>query len=205
MGRWSWVCAVAVVLLGPAPAAGEWQIRPALGLKFGGGTTFVDLDKAAGQPKLVLSVAGGVLGEVFGIEADFGRVPGYFQSGDRELIRHLVVGSSVTTLTGSVVAALPRRLTQYTLRPYAVGGMGLLWVDIVPDEEFPDVARRVTRRLPALNLGGGATGFVTDRFGLNWELRWFRTVGGTDHGRGDSFGPEVLSFWRANMALAFRY
>jgi hypothetical protein len=83
--------------------------------------------------------------------------------------------------------------------------MGILRVDIVPDEEFPDVARRVTRTLAALNLGGGATGFVTDRFGLNWELRWFRTVGGTDHGRGDSFGPEVLSFWRANMALAFRY
>jgi hypothetical protein len=195
---------MAGVLLAPCDARAEWQVRPSLGIKFGGSTTFVDLDEAASRPKLVLSVAGGFVGEVLGIEADFGRVPGYFQSGDPELIRHLVVGSSVTTLTGGVVVALPRRLTEYTLRPYVVGGMGLLRVDIEPDAEF-DVVRRVTRTLPALSMGGGATGFVTDRFGLNWELRWFRTIRGTDHGRGESFGPEKLSFWRANMALAFRY
>jgi hypothetical protein len=47
----------------------------------------------------------------------------------------------------------------------------------------------------------GVTGFLSDRFGVSWDVRRFRSVGGQDPG---SDGPR-LSFWRANMALAIRY
>src|SRR5438105_765782 len=107
---------LAVVLLAcsAAPAAAEWQIKPFVGVTGGGETTLVDLEKAAGSPRFAFGVSGVLLGDVFGIESDLSRTPGFFQRGDQQL----VVQSSVTTLTGNIVVAFPRHLTEYTLRPY---------------------------------------------------------------------------------------
>ncbi len=188
---------LALLLLSPAQAWAEWQIRPFLGLTFGGGTTFVDLEHAAGKPNLVFGVSGGLLGDVIGIDADFGHAPGFFQTDSQ----HLVLHSSATTLTGNIVIALPRRLAQYTLRPYFVGGAGLMYVRI--DDSFG--ALPVGKPLPAIDIGGGATGFLSDRIGVNWDVRYFRSVGSKVEDSGLSFGAEQLSFWRASVALAIRY
>src|SRR5256885_10214699 len=191
--------ALALLLALPRSASAEWQIRPFLGVTFGGGTTFVDPEQAAGHAKLAIGVNGVLLGENIGIEGDFGRTPGFFQgrtpgsfqSGDQQL----VLGSSATTLTGNIVIALPRRLTQYTLRPYFVGGAGLMHTRI--DYTLDDTLN-VARTLPAIDVGGGATGFLTDRVGLSWEMRYFRTISRKDELRGVSVAAEQLSFWRAN-------
>jgi hypothetical protein len=189
--------APALLLVLPGSASAEWQIRPFLGVTFAGGTTFVDSEEAAGHPKLAIGVNGVLLGETLGIEGDFGRTPGFFQSGDQ----HLVLGSSATTLTGNIVIALPRRLTQYTLRPYFVGGAGLMHARI----DHALVALNVASTLPAIDVGGGATGFLTDHVGLSWDMRYFRSISGGAELRGLSVAAEQLSFWRANMALAIRY
>lgn len=173
----------------------EWQLRPFLGVTFGGDTTFFDLERASGKANLALGLNGVLLGEWIGVDADLGYAPGFFQSGDQ----NLVTRSRVTTLTGNVVIALPRRLAEFTLRPYFVGGAGLMRVRIVD----PSKVLSVSSTLPAVDLGGGVTGFLSDRIGVNWDVRHFRSVGGKT--RGFSFGEEQLSFWRANMALVFRY
>ena len=173
------------------------EIKPWLGITFGGGTSFVDFDRAAGTPSIVFGASGMLLGEIVGVEADFGHGPSFFQSGDQ----HLVVDSSVTTLTGNFVVALPRHLTQYTLRPYVVGGAGLMHASIAPSLSVLPISST----LPAFDFGGGVTGFLSSRIGLSWELRSFRSFGGRDEHRAISVGPEQLSFWRLNMALAIRY
>jgi hypothetical protein len=187
---------LAAVLLMPGTASAEWQIKPFLGLTFGGGTTLVDLEEAAGDPNLVYGGSVLLLGNIFGIEGDVGFGPGFFESGDQIL----VTDSEVTTVTGNVVVTLPRRATQYTLRPYLVGGFGLMHVrkaDVI--EAFDS-----TRNLAAINVGGGATGFLTDRVGLSWDLRYFRNVTGPEVGSGLLVGEARLSFWRATMAVVFR-
>jgi hypothetical protein len=184
----------------PGRASAEWQLKPFLGVTFGGGTSFVDLEEASGHPNLAVGISGVLLGDVLGVEVDLGDAPGFFQYGDRPL--PLVVKSSATTLTGNLVVTLPRRLTEYSLRPYFAGGAGLMHVRI---DDFLGFFR-VTSTLPAMDVGGGVTGFLTKRLGVNWDVRYFRSVGGADEGRaGLSFGPEQLSFWRANMGLAIRY
>ena len=188
---------LAVLLLSPAHASAEWQIRPFLGLTFGGGTTFVDPELAAGRPNVVVGVGGSLLGDVIGVDADLAHAPGFFQAGHRNLVLH----SSVTTLTGNIVITLPRRLTEYTLRPYFVGGAGLMYARII---NCCGVLR-VATSLPALDVGGGATGFLSDRIGVNWDVRHFRSVGSKGEASGLSFGAQQLSFWRANVALAIRY
>ena len=191
---------LALWLLAPAPAAAEWQIRPFIGFTFGGETTFVDPDHAIETKNVVIGVSGGWLGEIFGLEADFGRSPGFFQIDEiREIV--LIKTSAVTTLTGHVVIALPRRMAGYGLRPYFSGGAGLIHVDTFGT--FGGVLHN--RTLPALSFGGGATGFLTNNVGVNWEIRRLNTLRGEGETLGGSLGREQLSFWRATMAVALRY
>ena len=189
--------ATSVLLLLATPRAfAEWQIKPSLGVTFGTSTNLIDLENAAGSPHLVVGISSLMLGEVVGVEADVGYARKFFGSG------LLVAGSSATTVTGNLVVALPRRLTQYTLRPYFVGGAGLVHVGIA--HPIGGEGLRVDSTRPAIDIGGGVTGFLSRRIGISWDVRYFRSVG-TGEERGLSFGPEQLSFWRANMALAIRY
>jgi hypothetical protein len=190
-----------LALLMPMPLAAqasiEWQIRPFAGGTFGGGTTLLDLESAAGHPHVVTGIGGALLGDVIGIDADLGYAPGFFENGNL----HLVSRSSVITFTGNVVVGVPRHMTTYTLRPYVVGGFGLMHARIDDLQDlFP-----VRTTLPAVDVGGGATGFLSNRIGLNWELRYFRSVSGRIDPRAISLLPEQLSFWRASMALVVRY
>jgi len=182
-----------------ARASNEWQIRPFVGVTFHGGTTLGNLDLAggAGDPHIVAGIGGALLGDVIGLEADFGHVPGFFGPG----ALHLVSQSGVTTFTGNVVIGIPRHMTTYTLRPYVVGGFGLVHASI---DDLNDVFP-VRKTLPAIDVGGGATGFLSNRIGLSWELRYFRSVGGSVDPLAISPLPEQLSFWRASMALVIRY
>ena len=185
---------LALLLLFPSNAAAEWQFKPFLGVIFGGETTLIDLEAAAGNTHVAVGLSTLFIGEALGVEADFGLAPGFFSAG-----QDAVVSSSVTTLTGNVVLAMPRRMTQYTLRPYFVAGGGLMRVH----SQLFLGPLPVASTLPAVDIGGGATGFLTNRVGVNWDVRYFRGMG--DEIIGISFGPARLSFWRANMAVAIRY
>jgi hypothetical protein len=191
------VAVVCLVLLA-TPAAAEWQIKPFAGIAFGGSTSFVDVEVAAGRVHRLLGVNAAVLGEIFGLEGDVARVPGFFQSGDGLF----VLSSSVMTLTGNLVVAMPKRIFRYTLRPYFVAGAGILRAHQEPIRRTLTVAST----LPAIDVGGGATGFLSDRFGVSWELRHFQSIGkGKLSGVNVGLSGEQLAFWRATMAIAIRY
>lgn len=186
-------CLTALLACVPAAADAEWQIKPFGGIAFGGGSTYALATEV--KPDLTLGGDLILLGEVFGLEADFAYTPGFLEN---EL--GLILSSYATSLTGNVVIAMPRRMTQYTLRPYLVGGVGLMHVDF--DDFFG--ALSVVRNLTTIDVGGGATGFLTESIGLNWELRYFRTMWPPPQVVGVSVGPERVSFWRATMGLTIR-
>jgi len=185
----------ALLALVPASARAELQVKPFGGVTFGGSTTFVNLDDAAGKPKLNLGVSGIWLGEVLGVEGDVATTAGFF-SGDKKLI----LRSHVATVSGNVVVAMPRRIAQYGLRPYGVAGVGMMHLG------FEDSLQTVsfTNWLSAWDVGGGATGFLSDVVGVNWDVRLFRTLKSEKAISGVSVGPERLSFWRATMGFSFR-
>ena len=105
----------ALLLLFPGAADAEWQIKPFLGITFGGSTTFVDAEEAVGKPNGVFGATVVLLGNVLGVDGDVGTAPGFFQAG-----KEVVISSRVTTLTGNVVVAVPKRLAEYALRPFSV-------------------------------------------------------------------------------------
>jgi len=184
--------------LQPARAAADWLITPFLGLKLDGQTTLVDLDQAAGAPKMTIGGSVALLGDgIVGLEGDFGFTPGFFDSNSRGA---LVAHSNVMTLTGNVLLAAPAGLTRESLRPYILGGLGLMRASI------DDVTGVFPLRpnFLALAIGGGAIGGLTERTSVRFDLRRFQNLT-TDPNRVMGFGRSRLSFWRADVGLTFRY
>jgi hypothetical protein len=195
------VLAFAAVSLSMAADArgADKQIRPFVGFTFAGDTTFVpNISEGAGKIHATVGVSAAVLGDVFGVDVDFAHTPGFFQTGDPN---DLILSSSITTLTGNIVVGPPKHRMEYVLRPYLVAGGGIMRVKAV---DYFNVFPEVSQVKPAMDLGAGVVGFITNSVGVLWEVRRFQTLGGSGEA-GISFGAESVSFWRATMAVAIRY
>ena len=72
----------------PPPALSRRLVRHAVSrLKFAGDTKFVDLDKARATPSSPTAAAAGLLDEgLFGVEADFGYSPRFFERSSGSLV-----------------------------------------------------------------------------------------------------------------------
>ncbi len=197
MGRRLRTLLCALCCLGaPADSRADWLITPFLGRALGGSTSLIDLENGAEAQHWAIGASGAWLSNgVFGLEGDFSHVPGFFERGARATP---VTGSSLMTVTGNVLLAVPSSLTRDSLRPYLTAGVGLLHPRI-DSPVFP-----VDNRLLGLSVGGGAIGFVSRRTGVRFDLRRFQNV----RGEGETLvGVERvrLSYWRASVGLILRY
>ncbi|MBI3050695.1 MAG: hypothetical protein HYY76_20585 [Acidobacteria bacterium] len=189
--------AALIVTAHPSEAAADWLITPFIGSSFAPETTFLIFEEGAGR-KLTLGGSVTLLSDGFlGVEADFGHTTGFFQ-GDDPL--GLVLSSRVTTLTGSVILAVPLSITRESLRPYVVGGVGLLQARSKHAAGlFP-----VDKNLLGVDIGAGAIGMVTFRTGLRFDLRYIKAASGAD-GPFARPGLSRLSFWRGTAGVVLRY
>lgn len=180
----------------PAAAQQDWLLIPFIGAKSGGGTTIVDLELAAGETTVAFGAATALMTQgIFGVEAEFAYVPGYFERGTREL----VTSSYVVDLTGSLVLTVPPSLTREGLRPYAVAGAGVIHAEAL---DILDVFR-IRRSVPALNLGVGAMGFLSDRTGVRFDVRYLRSLSADDE-RLVAIGRRI-SYWRGTVGVMMRF
>jgi len=191
------ILAALIVFASPSSAAADWLLIPFLGGSFAPETTFVIPEEGSGR-KLSLGGSVALLGDGFlGLEADFGHTPGFFQGDDP---RGLVLSSRVTTLTGSVIIAVPLSITRESLRPYVVGGVGLLQAR----SRHVGGALPLEKDLLGVNIGAGAIGMVTFQTGLRFDFRYIKAASG-----GDELFPRPglsrLSFWRGTAGFVLRY
>ncbi|HEX8029228.1 MAG TPA: hypothetical protein VF491_12230 [Vicinamibacterales bacterium] len=158
----------------PVPARADFFLVPFAGVKFGGSTSIVDLELAAGSKKLVLGASALVIGPgIVGYEVEFANIAGFFENKEGALNEPLIKpGSYVTDLTGSIVLSLPPGFTGGGLRPYAVIGGGFIHAEA---EDFFEVFQ-VRRTRPVINLGVGATGLITNSVGVRFDVRHLRTL-----------------------------
>ena len=162
------------LLVAPATARADVFVAPFMGVKFGGSTSIVDLELAAGKKKLVLGVAAMKIdASVLGYEVELGNIGGFFDNQDAALNKPIIKnGSYVTDLTGSVVLSLPPGATAGGLRPYVVIGGGLIHAEA---EDFLELFQ-VRRTVPAINLGIGAIGLLTNNVGVRFDARHLRSL-----------------------------
>lgn len=183
----------------PSLARADFFIVPFAGIKFGGSTSIVDLELAASAKKLVLGAAAlKIDNRIFGFEAEFGNIAGYFGNEDVAANTPLLKpGSYVNDLTGSLLLLLPPGATRGGLRPYAVIGGGLIHASAEDILELFQVRRTVA----AINLGGGAIGMLTSNVGVRFDFRHLRSL--TTDAPVASVGRQI-SYSRFTIGLMLR-
>jgi hypothetical protein len=196
-----------VVFAIPRAAAAEWQFAPFVGLTFLGSTSIADIevvDETFASEKVHPNFGGSVsfLGSgIFGVEGIFTWTPGFFQQGDLDLVE----SSRTIALMGNLVLTTPRKLTEYSLRPFVSGGFGLLkpyvrQKESVGTEPLPPV----DLNLAGYNIGGGAIGFISQRTGIRFDLRYYSTIRPTDEGGVTIEGRTRLRYMTASVGVVFR-
>ena len=190
--------ALVLLLAGASSAHADWLITPYIGMGFAGETTFLLLERGAGESKLTFGASAAAVSDGFlGVEADVAHAPGFFQ-GDDPL--GVVQSSRVTTLGGNVMLLAPLAVTRESLRPYLVGGLGLMQarirdeIDLIPQNYD----------LLGLTLGAGAVGMLSERTGVRFDLRHLKAIAGGEE-LVPSEGTSRLSFWRASLGVIVRY
>jgi hypothetical protein len=180
-----------------ADARADYLITPFVGSVFAGDTTLFDLDTGAAAAKhwIFGGSAAWLSDQILGVEADFAMSPGFFENSSGI---GLVQSSRVTTLTGDVLAALPLSVTRESLRPYVTGGFGLMRATA---EDL--LALNESNNWPALQLGAGAIGLLSNRAGVRFDLRHLRALTRDINLRGER--TSKLSFWRATVGVTLRY
>lgn len=197
------VLAGCLLIATPASSEAEWQFAPFVGYTFKGATTVVDYGAAANVHwhfgGAVTLIGAGPLG----VEAYIVRTPGFLEP-DPIPLEVQITSSRTYALMGNAVLSTPRRWTQ-GLRPYLSGGLGRLHAS---RSDLQD-AIPIHLDMLGMNLGGGAVGFVSDRVGLRFDLRYFRNIrapGDEDLELVPTFGEPIrLRYWTASIGIVFRY
>ena len=150
--------------------------------------------------EVTLSLSDGGAGDgIIGFEGMATLTPGFFQTGALDLVE----SSRSTAVMGNVMLTVPSRWTEYSLRPFVSGGLGLLRTT----QNDPTGRLGVTTNLLGYNIGGGAMGYFSNRTGVRFDLRYYSTVKGTDIRSEDgavAFGNVHLRYMTATVGLVIR-
>jgi hypothetical protein len=189
--------AVVLTAVTPSVAAAEWLLTPFIGQTFAGSTTLLDPEGATDRAHRHYGASVALIGDgLIGVEGLFLVTPSFFQRPSPVPEAPQVPSSYEMALMGNVVLTAPRRWNEYGLRPLVSGGLGLLR-SIGGDPEVP-----VRLNAIGYNVGGGAVGFLTDRVGLRFDLRYFR-MHPTDYEL-VIVPPARLSYWTFSVGVAIR-
>lgn len=187
-------------VLAPIPVYADWLLTPFMGVKFGGRTSIIDLEQAADRTKLTIGGSLSRIGDgLFGVEVEGAYIPGYFERNTPDPQDDLLASSYVLDLSGNAIVALPPNMTGGGLRPYLTAGLGLMHAEGVDILTF----FRIRRTMPAITLGVGATGLLTNRVGVRFDLRYLRSIA-----QQDAFQISVgrqLSYWRGTIGIGIKY
>jgi opacity protein-like surface antigen len=177
--------ALVIGLLVPASANADIILSPFSGVTFNGD---------APAKKLTLGGSVTFMGTAAGLEVEFNYAPDFFgeQRGTA-----LIADSNITTLMGNVVIGVGKG----PIRPYIVGGVGLLRPRIDTSGLFTNVSASQF----GLDAGGGVSIFVTERIGFRGDLRYFRRL--TDPSADNDLDLTLsdFDFWRLTGGLNFKF
>jgi outer membrane protein with beta-barrel domain len=200
------VSMLAVLALAAAPsrASADWYVTPFVGGNFNGNANFGGNNSFDDQVERRVDVGAslGWMGKgIAGAELDWGWSPNFFQNTTGA--GNFAFGdSNVTSLMGNLVIGVPVGGSRGGgLRPYVVGGAGLLRSNISANTFFTGL----TSNDLGVDVGGGVHGYFNDHVGLRGDLRYFRLVQDNNSSNGVDFALSDFNFWRGSIGVTFRF
>ena len=202
--------AAGILLLVPVQARAEWQFTPFIGYTFNGSTTLLDFalinnQTANDEPHISYGGSVRLIGDgPLGVEAHFVHTPGFFDARQFLIVLPRVIESRTYAVMGNVVLTTPRAWNRYGLRPAISGGLGMIHAAALDEREVLPFSLN----LWGMNVGGGAVGFVSDRVGVRFDLRYFRNIRGVPQ---EDLQPPVtvgapvrLRYWTASFGVVIK-
>ena len=199
------------LLLAPRMAAAEWHFTPTFGVTFAGSTTLYDPQNGTGKKHINFGGIVSRFGEgVIGVEGIVLYTRNFFESDEpldpSNTIPPPEIAKSYTlSVTGNVVLTVPKRWTEYFLRPYVSGGFGMLRAVSIDQPAFQtESVFPVHSTMPGFTIGGGAIGFLSQTTGIRFDVRYH---GGLRRDPKDDpvNGPELkFRYMTAEIGLVIR-
>jgi opacity protein-like surface antigen len=195
-----------MMMAAPRPASADWTVTPFVGWNSGGSADVSGSDGTTRTSKFEhradygVSVTGMGKG-IIGGEIDFSYSPNFFETGNTNADGFTFTNdSNVTTLTGNLIVGVPVGGHGAQIRPYAVGGVGLIRSNVQDAGGFFDVS---TKNDFGFDVGGGVMGFFSQNVGLRGDVRYFRGFrGSSDNTTG--LGLSNFNYWRTSIGVAFK-
>jgi outer membrane protein W len=206
-----WVLSAALVTVAavaaPRSASADWVITPFVGWNTGGSADVNGSNGSTNSSKFEHKVDYGVsvtgMGAgVIGGELDFGYSPNFFATNTDSSGFQFTSGSNVTTLTGNVIVGVPIGGHGGSIRPYAVGGVGLIRSNVQDAAGLFDVT---TKNDFGFDIGAGAMGFVAQNVGIRGDVRYFRGFRGSNSDTLTGLALSNFDFWRASVGVSFKF
>jgi hypothetical protein len=173
------VCCVCL-LFAPREARAEWHFTPLLGATFAGSTTLYEVQ--SGSDKRHINFGGAVSrfgAGIIGVEGVVIYSRHFFEftppRDPADPVAPAVAKSYTLSATGNVVLTVPKRWTEYFLRPYVSAGFGLLRavsIDQPPTALQSATLYPIHSTMPAFDVGGGAIGFLSQGTGVRFDVRY---------------------------------
>jgi opacity protein-like surface antigen len=195
---------LAAVLAAAVPARADSLLTPFVGANLNGtasvpvGTFFGDSSHTS------FGVSFAVMGGgVFGAEADLGYSPKFFGT-DVQVgaVPVSLAKNNVTTAMFNLTAGVPiQGRSGVGIRPYAVGGIGLIRQRI---EAVGELVNYTTNDF-GYDVGGGVVIFLGSHVGIRGDIRYFRTTGTNPITSLVNLDLGELNFTRASVGITFRY
>ena len=193
----------------PRAASADWTLTPFIGWNFGGSADVASCSasgtcgssRSSKFEKKIdygASLASTGAGPV-GFELDFGYSPNFFESNTSTTGFRLASTSNVTTLMGNLLIGAHGG----AVRPYVVGGVGLLRTNV---QDFKQTFSVNSKNDFGLDVGGGVMGFFSKNVGLRGDVRYFRGFRGTsDSGNPSGIALSDFKFWRGSLGVALKF
>jgi len=198
----------AALAAAPRTASADWTITPFVGWNFSGsadvsGTGGSSLENQF-EKKIDYGVSlTGMGAGVVGFELDFGYSPNFFETGTASNNNFAFTNdSNVITLTGNAIVGIPVGGHGPSIRPYVVGGVGLIRSQI----DGGTIARvSSSTNMFGWDAGAGVMGYFSDHVGLRGDVRYLRAVSDlTTNVTSIDINGDKLHFWRATIGVTFR-
>jgi opacity protein-like surface antigen len=190
----------------PRPASADWTITPFVGWNTGGSADVSGSDGTTRtshfEHKIDYGVSIAGMGNgAFGAEFDLGYSPNFFENNNTNGNGFdFSNDSNVLTAMGNLIVGIPIGGHGGSIRPYAVGGVGLIRQNVKTVGDVFDVR---TKNDFGFDVGAGAMGFFAQNVGIRGDIRYFRSFEGGDNVSG--LAVSNFNFWRASAGVTFKF